>query len=59
LLSFAAQAGDWPQNPQAFKAVNLVLHLLNGLLIVLLTGYLLKNQQIEMHQGQDHPWAMS
>jgi hypothetical protein len=45
LLSFALQAGDWPQNPLAFKTVNLVLHLLNGLLIVLLTGYLLKNQQ--------------
>jgi hypothetical protein len=44
LISFAVQASDWPQNPLAFKAVNLVLHLLNGLLIILLSQYLLKVQ---------------
>jgi hypothetical protein len=46
LLSFALQAGDWPQNPLAFKAVNLVLHLLNGLLIFQLSHYLLKARHI-------------
>ena len=37
LLSFALQYSDWPANPQAFKAVNLVIHLLNGILIYLIT----------------------
>lgn len=46
LLSFAVQAGDWPQNPLAFKTVNLVLHLLNGLLIIQLSQYLLKAQHL-------------
>ncbi len=46
LLSFALQADDWPQNPLAFKAVNLVLHLLNGLLIFQLSLYLLKIRHI-------------
>lgn len=46
LLSFAVQAGDWPQNPLAFKTVNLVLHLLNGLLIIQLAQYLLKARDV-------------
>jgi hypothetical protein len=46
LLSFAVQAGDWPQNPLAFKTVNLVLHLLNGLLIIQLVQYLLKARDV-------------
>jgi hypothetical protein len=46
LLSFALQAGDWPQNPLAFKAVNLVLHLLNGLLIIQLAQYLLRARDV-------------
>jgi hypothetical protein len=46
LLSFALQAGDWPQNRLAFKTVNLVLHLLNGLLIIQLSQYLLKAQHL-------------
>lgn len=37
LLSFALQYSDWPANPQAFKAVNLAIHLFNGILIYLLT----------------------
>jgi hypothetical protein len=30
LLSFAAQAGDWPDNPRAFLLANVLLHLFNG-----------------------------
>jgi len=33
LLSFALQYQDWPGNPFAFKLVNLIIHLLNGVLI--------------------------
>ena len=46
LLSFAVQAGGWPQNPLAFKTVNLVLHLLNGLLIIQLAQYLLRARNV-------------
>src|SRR5690606_33752094 len=44
LFSFALQAGSWPDNPFAFKTVNLVIHLACGGLIFLicskLAGYL-------------------
>jgi hypothetical protein len=33
LLSFMAQAEDWPDNPAGFIVVNLLLHLLNGALL--------------------------
>ena len=33
LLSFAIQSQHWPNNPAAFKAINLILHLINGGLI--------------------------
>ena len=33
LLSFAIQHEDWPRNPWAFRFVNLLLHLLNGVLL--------------------------
>jgi len=36
LLSFIAQAESWPMQPEAFKQVNIVLHLFNGLLIYVL-----------------------
>ncbi|NOR69873.1 MAG: hypothetical protein GQ532_09315 [Methylomarinum sp.] len=42
LLSFALQAEHWPNNPSAFKLVNLLIHLLNGFLLTLITHYLLK-----------------
>lgn len=35
LLSFAFQASSWPDNPFAFKLVNLLLHLANGALVFL------------------------
>ena len=40
LLSFALQYRDWPDNPYPFKMVNLILHLLNGILIFLLVSWL-------------------
>ncbi len=33
LFSFALQHDSWPSNPFPFKAVNLIIHLLNGILI--------------------------
>lgn len=33
LLSFAAQTSDWPNNPEGFIRVNLLLHLANGALL--------------------------
>lgn len=36
LLTFALQAGSWPQDAYAFKYVNLLIHLLNGCLLLLL-----------------------
>lgn len=36
LLSFALQHQQWPDNPFAFKAVNLFIHLVSGLLIFLI-----------------------
>jgi len=36
MFSFAAQAAHWPADPRAFKAVNLGLHLLNGVLVACL-----------------------
>lgn len=33
LLTFWAQAESWPLDPAAFKRVNIVIHLLNGLLL--------------------------
>src|SRR5690606_29063829 len=40
LLTFALQANSWPGNPAAFKLINLSLHLINGLLIVLISRFL-------------------
>lgn len=41
LLTFALQAASWPDDPAAFKAVNLALHLLNGVLVYFLAALLL------------------
>ena len=34
LLSFLIDAGSWPADPLPFKRTNLILHLLNGLLLI-------------------------
>ncbi|MBL0209025.1 MAG: hypothetical protein IPP84_14085 [Propionivibrio sp.] len=36
MLSFAAQHGSWPNDPRAFKQVNLLIHLVNAALLFLL-----------------------
>ncbi|MEN8259491.1 MAG: hypothetical protein ABFS02_02700 [Pseudomonadota bacterium] len=33
LATFAAQFAQWPQHPEAFKQVNILLHLLNGTIL--------------------------
>ncbi len=40
LLSFALQYQDWPSNPFAFKLVNLIIHLVNGVLIFFVCRFL-------------------
>lgn len=40
VVSFAAQAYAWPDNPEIFRQTNILIHLLNGLLITWFT-YLL------------------
>ena len=42
LFSFAMQYQDWPANPFAFKLVNLVIHLLNGVLVWFICKRLVK-----------------
>ena len=41
LLTFALQYPAWPDNPAAFKAVNLALHCLNGILVWLISARLI------------------
>jgi protein O-mannosyl-transferase len=41
LFSFALQASHWPDNPAAFKVVNIILHLLNGVLLFILLWQLM------------------
>lgn len=45
MLSFALQFESWPDNPAAFKLVNLLLHLANGGLVFWLTLLLTKGNQ--------------
>lgn len=40
LLTFALQHESWPDNPAAFKTVNLIIHLFNGVLVFLLARLL-------------------
>lgn len=42
MLSFAAQYASWPDHPETFKAVNLGLHLTNGILIYLVVILVLR-----------------
>jgi hypothetical protein len=45
LITFAWQADAWPDNPDHFLAVNLLLHLVNALLVFLLLRQLLGREQ--------------
>ncbi len=40
LFSFALQYASWPDSPFNFKLINLVIHLANGLLIYIISGFL-------------------
>lgn len=40
MLSFALQFESWPGDPQAFKAINILLHLVNGVLVFWFTTLL-------------------
>jgi tetratricopeptide (TPR) repeat protein len=42
LLSFAIQHHDWPQNPYAFKLVNLIIHIFNSILLFIFSLQLSK-----------------
>lgn len=50
LLSFALQYQHWPANPFAFKLVNLLIHLLNGVLIFLICRLLAT--RLDLSDGQ-------
>ncbi len=39
LFSFSLQHAAWPQNPYVFKLVNLIIHLINGVLISLICSF--------------------
>ncbi|MCL6414962.1 hypothetical protein MIB92_04815 [Aestuariirhabdus sp. Z084] len=42
MLSFALQAEHWPENPAAFKQINLLIHLANSALVALLSLHLFR-----------------
>lgn len=58
LLSFALQADAWPNNPAAFKAVNLTLHLLNGLAIFLICRRLMRIRSLSETEKNWLPLAV-
>jgi protein O-mannosyl-transferase len=47
LLSFALQYQNWPANPFSFKLVNLIIHLLNGILIWAISRFLIRHVEKE------------
>ena len=47
LFSFLVDARDWPAEPWPFKRTNLAIHLLNGVLLGILTSQLLAALQME------------
>jgi len=47
LATFALQHQAWPDNPFAFKFVNLLIHLINGLLIFAITRTLLRKLPLD------------
>ena len=49
LLSFALQSNSWPETPGQFKIVNLIIHLINGVLI-----FFIARKLITLHNKIDH-----
>lgn len=44
LASFLINTADWPNHPESFRHVNVLLHILNGMLVALLSLQILKTQ---------------
>lgn len=53
MLTFALQHDAWPSDPRAFKLVNLLIHLLNGVLVY---GLLRLFQAVSRHAAFGSPW---
>ena len=51
LATFAAQAHAWPQNPDSFLRVNVLIHLLNGLLVAWFVLLLSRARAIQEHDA--------
>lgn len=52
LLTFLIDANDWPADPESFKRTNILLHLLNGLLLVWVLLRLSRKLRIEERHAQ-------
>jgi tetratricopeptide (TPR) repeat protein len=53
MLTFALQYEAWPSDPRAFKLVNLLIHLLNGVLVY---GVLVAIQRVSRPAAFASPW---
>lgn len=51
LATFAPQAYAWPQNPDAFLRVNVLIHLLNGLLVAWLVVLISRARAVDKHDA--------
>jgi protein O-mannosyl-transferase len=49
LMTFAMQIGQWPFEPQAFKLVNILIHMANSVLVILIFSKILKQLAITRH----------
>jgi hypothetical protein len=52
LATFAAQASDWDSNPAAFLSVNILVHLLNGLLLYLFARQLARELRLARNDAE-------
>ncbi len=52
LLSFLIDANNWPTDPLPFKRTNLVIHLINGALLGVLTGKILRLLEFESRNAK-------
>ncbi len=48
MLSFAVQHNSWPDNPQLFKAINLLIHCLNGLLLFFISKIIINRSDFNL-----------
>ena len=52
LLSFLIDANNWPTDPWPFKRTNLIIHLVNGALLGLLAGKVLRVLEFDKHSAR-------